>query len=127
MSKESGDETIKVTMRDPEAFERCRNRKGAPDFTVTYAKLGSAWCNAESSSMGFIVEWGTVSAGFGEVSFFVDGDGKLTIDNEAMSMRFVKEVLAKFVDSAVAVADDEVLPQRDHEQSPDRGEGPEEK
>lgn len=68
-----------------------------PDFTVVAAQLGRTWDHP--SSKGFVLIWETVSAGFGELAFCVDKDGKLSCDFEGMSKRFVREVFNKFMGS----------------------------
>jgi hypothetical protein len=73
-------------------LERTLNRKGPPDYTVTEVGL-------DCGKNYFIVTWGTVSAGFGELTFYKK-DGKIKVDTEAMGNRFCKEVLAKLVDTA---------------------------
>lgn len=70
-----------------------------PDFTVTRAVLESAWGDTDGSR-GVMIAWETKSAGFGTVTLHMDKDGTLTCDNEAMSVRFVKEVFAKLIDGA---------------------------
>lgn len=69
--------------------------EGRPsDYTVTAASLREAGENY------FIIAWETVSAGFGELSFYRK-EGKLQVDNEGMSARFCKEVLARLVDQTL--------------------------
>jgi hypothetical protein len=48
----------------------------------------------------FVVTWGTESAGFGNITFYKK-KGKIHCESEAMSKEFVKEVLAKLVDTAI--------------------------
>ncbi len=66
--------------------------EGKPDFTVTAAKV-----SFHENAM--VVSWETVSAGFGEISFYYDDDGVLTCDTECMSTEFVGSVLAKVAES----------------------------
>jgi hypothetical protein len=65
-----------------------------PDYTVTAATL------RETGDNFFIIAWETVSAGFGELTFY-QKEGKLQVDNEGMTARFCKEVLAKLVDQTM--------------------------
>jgi hypothetical protein len=65
-----------------------------PNYTVTAANL------RESGDSYFIIAWETISAGFGELSFY-RSEGKLKVDAEGMSARFCKEVLAKLVDDTL--------------------------
>jgi DNA-directed RNA polymerase subunit RPC12/RpoP len=64
------------------------------DYTVTAASLREAGENY------FIIAWETVSAGFGELTFYRK-DGKLQADTEGMGRRFCKEVLARLVDQTI--------------------------
>lgn len=50
---------------------------------------------------GMRVEWSTISAGFGSLTIWIDHDGKLRIDTEAMGKEFVMSVLSKLFDSAI--------------------------
>ena len=68
-----------------------------PDFTVTDVELAECWAPSTNNSGGFRVYWETVSAGFGETTFFLKG-GKLHCDNEAMGRDFIKKVMAALVD-----------------------------
>jgi hypothetical protein len=80
-----------------EVLARMDARK--PDFTVTEATVTTfdkGW---------FVIQWGTVSAGFGETTFMMR-DGKLFCDTECMSRNFVKAVLAKLVDDTPMDIDD---------------------
>lgn len=49
---------------------------------------------------GFKIQWSSDSLGFGEVSIYRQ-DGKLEIDNEAMSKQFVMHLFSKVVDTAM--------------------------
>lgn len=69
-----------------------------PDFTVTHVELTECWFREYSS--GFLIKWGTKSAGFGEMTVTVK-DGIFRIQNEAMSKEFLKQVFAKLVDDAI--------------------------
>jgi len=83
-----------VIAASPECIERLAlpGRGIKPDFTVTAARLES------TSDSGFMIAWETQSAGFGTVTIYRDDAGVLKCDNEAMSLRFVKEVFAKFLE-----------------------------
>jgi hypothetical protein len=86
----------KVKMANPAALERMDLTN--PDFIVTEVTpefFGSSYRNYG----GFVIRWGTKSAGFGEISIAKDKDGILRCDNERMSREFVKSVLACLVDS----------------------------
>jgi hypothetical protein len=49
---------------------------------------------------GMTVGWSTVSAGFGELTIYIDkDDGKLKADTEGMGKDFCKKVLCALVDS----------------------------
>ena len=67
-----------------------------PDFTVTAAHLKGCWSRADSQ--GFVLGWETKSAGFGELTIYLEGD-TLHCDTEAMGKEFVREVFNKFTDS----------------------------
>mgnify|MGYP001176812753 CR=1 FL=1 len=65
-----------------------------PDFTVTAVTMNEGNLRDNAGRwIGF--EWETVSAGFGETVFCLYNDGRVEIDNEAMSRDFIKNVLAK--------------------------------
>ena len=85
-------EAGRVEFRDGKAIERMDIRNPKPDFTVTDAKV------SQFEKNWLVIEWGTVSAGFGELTLTVR-DGKLYFDTESMSREFVKAVLAKLVDT----------------------------
>ncbi len=76
--------------------ERLRKR-GPPDFRVTEATLGA------SGRGYFVVNWGTVSAGFGQLTMYKNEEGELEVDTEAMGRSFCVEVLTKLFDSAYDV------------------------
>jgi hypothetical protein len=74
------------------------------DFTVTAARITAFYPTC------VVIAWETVSAGFGELTFYYapkcaeveftePREGEVKVDAEAMSPRFVKEVLAKLVDT----------------------------
>jgi hypothetical protein len=86
----------KMEFANPDALQRMD--RANPDFTVTEAVLEPFGPN-EHNKGGFIVRWGTKSAGFGEMSVWVKKDGTLRCDNEGMSRKFLKEVLALLVDN----------------------------
>ena len=48
----------------------------------------------------FEVHWSKTDVGFGSFQFYTDEDGKLYINNECMSRRFIKQILCDLVDSA---------------------------
>lgn len=82
----------KVEAKDPSALDSMLdaiNTGKEPDWNVTKVELESS----------FGIHWATVSAGFGEVVFYLK-DGKPHCDSEGMSKQFVMSVLAKLVDSA---------------------------
>jgi hypothetical protein len=64
---------------------------GKADFTVTHASI------RYMDEHALVVEWETVSAGFGEVTFYREGE-QLFCETECMGPDFVKAVLAKLVD-----------------------------
>ena len=70
-----------------------------PDFTITNVKLHCAGKNRHSDG-SFLVQWETVSAGFGTTTFYIK-KGKVHCDNETMSRNFLKTVLNKLVDDAI--------------------------
>lgn len=65
-----------------------------PDFTVTSADF------REGGPNHFIIAWETVSAGFGELTFYRQ-DGKLTVDTEGMGARFCREVFEKLIERVI--------------------------
>lgn len=66
-------------------------RAGAKhDFTVTNVEMYE----------GFTLQWQTVSAGFGQLTFY-NKNGKLHCDTEAMSRDFVRSVLMKLADDVI--------------------------
>lgn len=67
-------------------------RGGKPDFTVTRVRTDRCEKNY------LVLQWETVSAGFGELVFKKIDDCLVCIDNEAMSKRFIKDVFNKLVD-----------------------------
>lgn len=93
MTDEKDDEPTVVFNTKPEVLEGMRETmKGKkPDFTVTHTQLESAW--SRGNSKGFMISWGTKSAGFGELAIFQTTEGDLRIDNEAMGPDFCKRVL----------------------------------
>jgi len=91
----------KVELANPEAAERmmaARRAKVPRDYTVTEAAIQAAW--EHDGGKGIIVTWGTVSAGFGELTLHIDGDGKLTLDTETMGREFAQAVFKKLLDDA---------------------------
>lgn len=64
-----------------------------PDFTVVEVKVTGIAASC------FRIAWATESAGFGSVTFYLD-EGNLHCDNEAMSRRFLKDVMSKLIDTA---------------------------
>ena len=77
----------------------------APDYTVTRTELTGAWAKQDergSSTIepGFEISWGTKSAGFGTLTFYVHTDGKLRVDNECMGKKFCGKVLEHFLSGA---------------------------
>ncbi len=65
-----------------------------PNFRVTAADF------REGGPTHFILAWETVSAGFGELTFFRK-DGKLHIDTEGMGARFCVEVFEKMIEQTL--------------------------
>jgi hypothetical protein len=65
-----------------------------PNFTVTAATF------REGGPDYFILAWETVSAGFGELTFYREG-GKLKVDAEGMSARFCQEVFEKMLEQVM--------------------------
>jgi hypothetical protein len=63
------------------------------DFTVTRARIVQYW------NGGFEVAWRTKSAGFGYLVVSMR-NGKMHVDNECMSRKFVSSVMKKLVDEA---------------------------
>lgn len=91
-----------IMQGSPECLNRMATRGSAkPDFTVTAVKLRAAW--EKDGQPGFILVWETASAGFGELTVYLDEKGEPCCDTEAMSMRFVREVFAKFTESLKVV------------------------
>ena len=58
------------------------------DFTITRVTIG-CWGQCDLNDGGFVLSWGTKSAGFGECTFYLQ-DGKMKCQNECMSKEFVK-------------------------------------
>lgn len=87
------DEPTVVFNTKPEILEGMLNfmQGKKPDFTVTHTQLDSAW--DRGGSKGFLISWGTKSAGFGELAIFQTTEGELRIDNESMGPDFCKRVL----------------------------------
>jgi hypothetical protein len=84
-----------------DASEECMARMGKdkkPDFTVTNVRLKMAWHNTDSNIQGFILGWETVSAGFGELTVYIDKTGKLYCDSEGMGKEFIKNVFSKLTE-----------------------------
>lgn len=69
-----------------------------PDFTVTAASF------REGGPNFFILAWETVSAGFGELTFYLEG-GKLKVDDEGMGARFCQEVFERLLDQTMPKED----------------------
>lgn len=91
----------KVELANPEAADRMvrANAERRPrDYTVTEATLRAAW--EHDGGKGIAVDWGTVSAGFGEIVLHVNKDGKLTLDTETMGREFALAVFKKLVYAA---------------------------
>lgn len=73
-----------------------------PDFTITDVELLESWTTKSSingGSCGLIIQWGTVSAGFGTVTLVIKDKG-IECDDENMGKDFVKEVFNKLIDKA---------------------------
>ncbi len=49
---------------------------------------------------GFYISWSKEGYGFGELTIFIQEDGKLFIDSECMGEDFVKEVFNEVINSA---------------------------
>jgi hypothetical protein len=64
-----------------------------PDFTVTRANIGFA------NETTIVIAWGTVSAGFGELTLYRDDCGDWLCDSECMGQEFVRSVLARLADT----------------------------
>ena len=62
--------------------------KGSYDFTITGIDL-HPW--KKEDSKGFVITWGTQSAGFGELTFYQE-NGEWHCDNEGMSNTFIRSV-----------------------------------
>ncbi len=93
----------RIISRDPVAMNNCIKTirsGGKPDFTLTKVEVESCWGKNKTNDGGFEVTWGTVSAGFGSLTF-VKRDGKLICDAETMGREFVQEVLKKLADDVV--------------------------
>ena len=91
----------KVDLANPEAAERmmAARRAGTPrDKTVTEVGIRAVWEN--DGGKGFIVTWGTVSAGFGELTLHVDKEGKVSLDTETMGREFAQAVFQKLLADA---------------------------
>jgi hypothetical protein len=72
--------------------------RGKPDFTVTSAVVSHS--GASDGCIGFVIDWESKSAGFGQLAVSVYRDGRVKLDTECMGREFVKAVLAKLVDDA---------------------------
>ena len=66
-----------------------------PDFEITAVKSDPF---AYGDTRGFVLQWESKSAGFGELTFVFGENGEVVCDNEIMSSAFVKAVLARWVD-----------------------------
>ena len=66
-------------------------KKGEHDFTVTGVVIHE----------GFQVNWQTISAGFGELYFYLGDDQKIHCSNECMSRNFVRSVLLKLAEDVI--------------------------
>ena len=88
----------KVIAADPEAMVNMLNglNTGEVDWTVTKAYLSNCWGPWKNltggNDGGFEIGWGTVSAGFGSLTFYKK-DGKLYCDSETLGMDFVRKVM----------------------------------
>src|SRR6266446_6394485 len=85
----------------PEVSKGCFERRistDKPDFAVVEAHV-KFWGPYERKQGGMEISWGTVSAGFGILTIFLDKDGTLKADTEMMGKEFCKKVLCKLVDS----------------------------
>ena len=74
----------------------CKERKVIAADPVTKAYLSNCWGPWKNltggNDGGFEIGWGTVSAGFGSLTFYKK-DGKLYCDSETLGMDFVRKVM----------------------------------
>jgi hypothetical protein len=54
---------------------------------------------------GFAIQWEGAKYGFGELTFWVDKDGKFVIDDEASSREFIAAVLMALLEKSVLVSE----------------------
>lgn len=85
ISKEGEEVLAAMNPHDPERF------------TITDVKL-DCWGPYKGNKSGFCIHWVTKAAGFGSMTVYVDNDGKLKCDNEAMGKNFLKTVLVALLD-----------------------------
>jgi hypothetical protein len=99
MSNSNEKPTIDVAV--PEALEglgKALRERTPLDFTVTHTKIRTAW--SREGTKGFVVSWGTKSAGFGELTLYQNEDGSFRVDDECMGPDFCRKVILHLFKSA---------------------------
>ena len=106
----------RVEPANPEAFDGFLQgiSTGDIDWTLTGTTVAKFWgpwkkedippgntLNYDSGNDGgFIIQWATKGAGFGEATFYLK-DGKLRCDSEGMGRDFIKEVINHLLNQMV--------------------------
>lgn len=93
-----GDPVMDVDPKVLKGLTETLETQEPPDFTVTHSAIRTAW--SREYTKGFVIQWGTKSAGFGELTFYQLEDGRLQFQNEGMSADFCKRVLTHLLESA---------------------------
>lgn len=91
-------------------MEALKGMESGTDFTLTRVcveECWAPWTRGDRGNLGgMTIAWETKGSGWGVVTLIKQHDGKLRIDNEAMSREFIMEILKKLVDEAI-LEDDE--------------------
>ena len=87
-----------------QSSEEHKKKMTDPQFVkVAVDKIWGKWGRKDrrGNKGGLYINWGAKGVGFGEITFFMDFDGKLHCRSECMGRNFVKKALAAMVDQCV--------------------------
>lgn len=103
--KAAAEGRVKWSPEASEYFARAGVVKGGADADFSIVSVSANfWGRTEdglpgSNLGGMEIKWSTVSAGFGSLAVYIDKDGVLRADTEAMGREFCKTVLAKLAET----------------------------
>jgi len=71
------------------------SRKEGEPYEFLYVSMSEVSKHAQP---GIIFDWGCKKVGFGQITIVTDEEGKLRIDDECMSKKFIKEMFSFYID-----------------------------